>query len=51
MDFFVNFFVAAVLAGTPLLFGILGEIINEKAGHLNLGVKVYVTGAVGGFAQ
>ena len=29
MDFFVNFFVAAVLAGTPLLFGILGEIIND----------------------
>ena len=33
MDFFVNFFVAAVLAGTPILFGIVGEIINEKAGH------------------
>lgn len=50
MDFFVNFFVAAVLAGTPLLFGILGEIINEKAGHLNLGVEGMMSiGAVGGF--
>ena len=50
MDFFVNFFVAAVLAGTPVLFGILGEIINEKAGHLNLGVEGMMSiGAVGGF--
>ena len=50
MDFFVNFFVEAVLAGTPLLFGILGEIINEKAGHLNLGVEGMMSiGAVGGF--
>ena len=50
MDFFVNFFVAAVLAGTPILFGIVGEIINEKAGHLNLGVEGMMSiGAVGGF--
>lgn len=50
MDFFVNFFVAAVLAGTPLLFGILGEIINEKSGHLNLGVEGMMSiGAVAGF--
>lgn len=50
MDFFVNFFVAAVLAGTPLLFGIVGEIINEKAGHLNLGVEGMMSiGAVAGF--
>lgn len=32
------------------LFGILGEIINEKAGHLNLGVEGMMSiGAVGGF--
>ena len=50
MDFFVNFFVAAVLAGTPILFGIVGEIINEKAGHLNLGVEGMMSiGAVAGF--
>ena len=50
MDFFVNFFVAAVLAGTPLLFGILGEKKKKKAGHLNLGVEGMMSiGAVGGF--
>lgn len=50
MDFFTNFFVAAVLAGTPLLFGILGEIINEKSGHLNLGVEGMMSiGACAGF--
>ncbi|MEF9839960.1 MAG: ABC transporter permease [Lachnospiraceae bacterium] len=50
MDVFVNLFVAAVLAGTPLLFGTLGEIINEKAGHLNLGVEgMMAMGACAGF--
>ena len=50
MNFFTNFFVAAVLAGTPLLFGILGEIINEKSGHLNLGVEGMMSiGACAGF--
>ena len=31
MDFFIKFLVAAVLAGTPLLFGTVGEIAAEKA--------------------
>jgi len=45
-----NFFVAAVLAGTPLLFGTLGEIMNERVGHLNLGVEgMMAMGAVSGF--
>ena len=39
MDNMVNFFVAAVMAGTPLLFGTLGEILTEKSGNLNLGVE------------
>lgn len=39
MDTFVHFFTAAVLAGTPLLFGTLGEILTEKSGNLNLGVE------------
>ena len=39
MDMFIKFLVAAVLAGTPLLYGTLGEIISEKTGHLNLGVE------------
>lgn len=29
----------AVQGGTPLLFGTLGGIMNEKVGHLNLGVE------------
>jgi len=50
MDFekFINFLVAAVLTGTPILFGTLGEILNEKTGHLNLGVQGMM--AVGGCA-
>ncbi len=50
MDMVVNFIVVAILAGTPILFGILGEIMNEKAGHLNLGVEgMMALGACGGF--
>lgn len=46
----INFLVAAALAGTPLLFGTLGEILNERSGHLNLGVEgMMALGACGGF--
>ena len=30
-----SLFIAAVLAGTPLLLGALGEILTEKSGNLN----------------
>ncbi|WDP85368.1 MAG: ABC transporter permease [Desulfobacter sp.] len=44
------FLAAAVVAGTPLLFAILGEIITEKSGKLNLGVEgMMLMGAVIGF--
>ena len=47
---FLNFLIAACFAGTPLLFGTLGEILNEKAGHLNLGVEgMMAMGACAGF--
>lgn len=50
MNMFLNFLIAAVFAGTPLLFGTLGEIMNEKAGHLNLGVEgMMAMGACAGF--
>lgn len=50
MNMFFNFLIAAVFAGTPLLFGTLGEIMNEKAGHLNLGVEgMMAMGACAGF--
>lgn len=46
----VAFFSAAVVAGTPLLFATLGEIITEKSGNLNLGVEgMMLLGAVAGF--
>jgi simple sugar transport system permease protein len=44
------FFSAAIVAGTPLLFATLGEIITEKSGNLNLGVEgMMLMGAVMGF--
>ena len=44
-------FIAAVLAGTPLLLGALGEILTEKAGNLNLGVEgMMFMGAITGLA-
>lgn len=50
LDMFLKFIVAAVLAGTPLLFGTLGEIVNERVGHLNLGVEGMMSiGACAGF--
>lgn len=50
MDMLINFLVAAIGAGTPLLFGTLGEIITEKTGHLNLGVEgMMAIGACAGF--
>ena len=39
MDTLMNLFGAAVLAGTPLLLGMLGEILTQKSGHLNLGLE------------
>lgn len=50
MDTITLFFTAAIVAGTPLLFAILGEIITEKSGKLNLGVEgMMLMGAVIGF--
>ncbi|MCR4615193.1 MAG: ABC transporter permease [Clostridiales bacterium] len=50
MNTFINFLYAAILAGTPLLFGTLGEIITERVGNLNLGVEGMMwIGAFAGF--
>ena len=50
MNTFVNFLHAALLAGTPLMFGTLGEIVTEKAGNQNLGVEGMMSiGAIAGF--
>lgn len=44
-----SFISAAIIQGTPLLFGSVGEIITEKSGNLNLGIPgiMYVGGISG----
>jgi len=50
MDSVISFLAAAIVAGTPLLFATLGEIITERSGNLNLGVEgMMLMGAVIGF--
>lgn len=50
MDAATSFLAAAIVAGTPLLFATVGEIITERAGNLNLGVEgMMLMGAVIGF--
>ena len=44
-----SFFVSAISIATVLLFGCIGEIITEKAGHLNLGIPgIMCMGTAGG---
>lgn len=44
------FLAAAVVAGTPLLFATVGELLTEKSGSLNLGVEgMMLMGACIGF--
>lgn len=46
----MHFLVAAIVAGTPLIFATLGEIITEKVGNTNLGVEgMMFMGAIIGF--
>ena len=49
MNFIIGLLTAAVLNGTPLLFGTAGEILTEKSGNLNLGVEglMFMGGAFG----
>jgi len=50
VDLLIDFLIATVLAGTPLLLGTLGEILTEKSGNLNLGVEgMMCMGAIMGF--
>ena len=49
MELFLS---ASIIAGTPLLLAILGEIITEKSGSLNLGVEgMMLMGAMGAFVM
>lgn len=46
----IAFIYATMLAGVPLLYGTLGEILIEKSGNLNLGVEgMMYLGAIVGF--
>ncbi|MBQ8697309.1 MAG: ABC transporter permease [Clostridia bacterium] len=53
-DTIMAFISAAMIQGTPLLFGSTGEIITEKSGNLNLGIPgiMYIggiSGIIGGY--
>jgi general nucleoside transport system permease protein len=39
MNVIINLLIAAVVAGTPLLLGAMGEILTERSGNINLGVE------------
>ena len=49
MNTVLNLLVSAILNGTPLMYGTMGEILTEKSGNLNLGVEgmMYMGGAIG----
>ncbi len=50
MNEFFFFLSRSIVMGVPLLFGASGEILNEKSGHLNLGIPgVMYVGAMSGF--
>ncbi len=45
-----NFWAAAMRIATPLIFGVLGALICERAGVLNLGIEgIFVAGAMAGW--
>jgi simple sugar transport system permease protein len=45
-----NFWAAAVRIATPLIFGVLGALLCERAGVLNLGIEgIFVAGAMSGW--
>jgi simple sugar transport system permease protein len=45
-----NFWAAAFRIATPLVFGVLGALICERAGVLNLGIEgIFVAGAMAGW--
>lgn len=52
MQFILSALRAAIPAGTPLLFGTLGEVYTERSGVLNLGVEgMMIMGSVTAFGM
>ena len=48
MTAFISWWQSAIVFGTVIMFGALGEILTQKSGHLNLGVPGEMF--LGGFA-
>ena len=52
MSSYISLFQAAIVFGTVILFGALGEIMTEKTGNLNLGVPgIMYLGGIAGLAS
>ena len=52
MDSVISLIQAAVVFGTVIMFGCIGEIMSEKAGNLNLGVPgIMYIGAIASLAS
>src|SRR5574344_270328 len=49
MTSFISWFSSAIIYGTVIMLGALGETLTEKSGHLNLGVPGMMF--LGGFAS
>lgn len=48
--FAANFWAAAIRIATPLIFGVLGALVCERAGVLNLGIEgIFTAGAMAGW--
>ncbi|MBF0406968.1 MAG: ABC transporter permease [Candidatus Riflebacteria bacterium] len=51
IEFITSIVIRAIVAGTPLFIGTLGNIITERSGIMNLGVEgMMAVGAISGFA-
>ena len=47
----INLFISAIVFGTVILYGAMGEILTEKSGNLNLGVPgIMYLGGIAGLA-
>ena len=47
----INLFISAIVFGTVILYGAIGEILTEKSGNLNLGVPgIMYLGGIAGLA-
>lgn len=52
MASYVSWITSAIIYGTVIMYGALGEILTEKSGHLNLGVPgMMFLGGFAGFAS